>query len=109
MKSILIVLLLAFAPQSYAANNILFGAPVTVTVTNSSTQELAANPLRSYLIMVNNSATVPVYVRFGHVQSGTEGVTIPPGGNYEPFEAPSNSVFMVTASSTASVTIIQGQ
>ena len=62
MKSIQIVQLwpsrLSLTPRTTSS-----GAPVTVTVTNSSTQELAANPLRSYLIMVNNSATVPVYVR----------------------------------------------
>ena len=85
----------------------LFGPPVTVTVTSTSTQELAQDNLRAYLLIVNNGA-VPVYVKFGSAQTGTEGVAIPAGGNYEPYHAPANSVWMDTASSTASCTIIQG-
>jgi hypothetical protein len=90
------------------ANQVLFGSPVTVTVTGTSTQVLAANSLRSYLIIQNNGSQNAI-IKFGSAQTGTEGIVIIPGGNYEPIWAPANSVFAISASSTTSLTILQGQ
>lgn len=92
----------------FAENFIMFGPPLAVTVTNTSTQILPQNSLRTYLILVN-TGTNTAYVKMGSVQStSTEGVPIPAGGNYEPFQAPANSVFVVSPSGSF-LTVIQGQ
>lgn len=106
MRLLFSALVLFFGIEA-KANSVLFGAPVAVTATSSSAQVLAANGLRVYLIIVN-TGSVTAYVKFGSVQSGTEGIPIPAGGSYEPIQAPANSVFADTASSTAALVIIEG-
>ncbi len=103
-----LVLLLTLFTLNAPANNILFGPPVAGTATVTSTQVMAKNSLRTYLIILNTGSN-SMYVKFGSAQSGTEGILIPAGWNYEPDLAPSNSVWVVTASSTTSYTIMQGQ
>lgn len=109
MKKFLIYAAALIFPTVVFANFIMFGAPVTGTATGTSTKVLNQNGLRTYLIIINNSSTVTMYVKFGSAQTGTEGVAIPPLGNYEPIKAPSNSVYIDTASSTAAYTMIEGQ
>lgn len=109
MKILLLSVFLALTVSSFSfANYTMFGPPLTVSVTGTSTQALAQNGLRTYLLIVNTGANT-IIVKFGSAQSGTEGVPIPPGGNYEPSKAPANSVFLETASSTSTASIIQGQ
>lgn len=101
------LLLLVLSIPSFGL--VLFGPPNAKTVTTTSTQMMPANSLRAYIIIVNTGAT-PVVVKFGGVQSSaTEGVLIPPGGNYEPLETPANSLYAVTASSTSTLEIVEGQ
>jgi hypothetical protein len=109
MRFILSVLFFFFyTGYAYALIN-SFKAPVVVTATVTSTQVLAANNLRTYLIIMNQGSSVNVIVKFGSVQSAGEGVVIPPGGAYEPLLAPGNSVWLESASSTSAVTLIEGQ
>lgn len=89
-------------------NQVLYGPPVVVTATVTSTKIMNANSLRKYLIIVNRGTSITAVVKFGSVQSGTEGVPIPPGGSYEPTFAPGNSVYAVTGSSTTALTLIEG-
>jgi hypothetical protein len=84
-----------------------FYAPVAVTATTTSTLAMAKNNMRGYLIIVN-TGSVTVYAKFGSAHSATEGIPIPAGGSYEPIQAPVNSVYLVTASSTSAVTLLQG-
>lgn len=107
MKSILILLALALAPLHAQGQGISFSAPTTVSVTTSSALAYAANGKRVYLIMSNIGST-SVIVKFGSIQSGSEGITIPAGGSYEPIHAPVNSVYAKSASSTDSLVIIEG-
>lgn len=80
----------------------------TATVTTTSALLVAADPQRNYLIIQNNGAT-NVIVKFGSIQSASEGIIIPPGGNYEPFKGFRNSVFAKSASATDSVTVQEGR
>lgn len=105
MIFVLFTTLFLFVPKCFA---IYFGAPVSVTVTGTSTMEMAANGIRQYLI-IQNTGSVPVIVKFGSIQTAGEGVVIPAGGAYEPVEAPASSVWMETATGSATVTLIQGQ
>lgn len=109
MIQLAIALLLGVQTTPIYANGVLFGPPHVITVTTTSTKYADQNSLRTYLLIQNKSATIPVIVKFGSVQTGTEGITIAPGGNYEPNKAPSNSFYLVTASSTAAVTWQEGQ
>lgn len=86
---------------------VVMSAPVSVTATTTSTKVLDANAYRNYLI-IQNTGSVSVIVKFGAAQTASEGVTIPAGGNYEPFKAPVDSVYLESASSTAAVTLIEG-
>lgn len=110
MKTIrFLVALILLALPVLSHSQVIFGAPVTGTATTSSAKKLNWNSLRTYLIILNTGSTNTMYVKFGSAQSGTEGIPIlPNNGYYEPVEAPSNSVYIVTGSSTTTYTIIEG-
>lgn len=80
---------------------------VTVTVTATSAKFLDTESGRDYLLIVNKGSNT-IYVKFGsHVGSG-EGIPIPAGGNYEPYDAPDDAVYMKSASGSQSVEIVRG-
>lgn len=105
MKIFVFILISLFGTYSFGAN--FFGSIVSGTATVTSTSVLAQNNLRNYLV-IQNGGTNPIFVKFGSVQSGTEGIEIIGGGSYEPIEAPANSVFMRTATGSSAYTIIEG-
>ncbi len=78
-----------------------------VTATTASTQWVAPNQSRGYLLIQNNGAT-NIIVKFGSTISASEGTVIQPGGSYEPSVMPIESVWIKTASSTDSVAITEG-
>lgn len=106
MKYIL-ALALFLSPMLVAGNYTVFFAPVSFSSTTASTLALASNSMRTYLLIQNTGST-SIIVKFGSVQSASEGVTIPAGWNYEPNLAPTNSVWIKSASGTNAVTIQQG-
>lgn len=95
------------ATNSWGIANGVWNASNTVTVTTTSALALAANPNRAYLY-IQNTGTTTVSVRLGSVQTGTEGIQIAAGGVWAPVIPPINSLYMVSASSTDSVTIVEG-
>lgn len=103
----LFMIVLLFSFRVFAAPTAVdIKTQTVVTATTTSTVALAENKERRYLLIQNNGA-VTVYVKFGAAHSGTEGVWIIAGGNYEPFQAPLESIYVKSASSTAAVTIIE--
>ena len=119
MRKILLALAVLLAPcLSHADNgfpinnwglpNGAWSAANTVTVTTTSTLELAANPSRAFL-QVQNNGTTTIYIRLGSVQTGTEGIAVIAGASWTPVIPPSTSLYMVAASATDSVTIVEGQ
>jgi len=100
----LIVFLMAMANLSFGA--VFFGSPSYITVNSSSALAVPQNNLRSYLIIVNTGSNT-MYANFGAPGSGS-GIPIPAGGNYEPFQTPMNSVYLVSPSGTTAA-ILQGQ
>ena len=99
------ILLLGLAQQALAAAD--FAAPTQVTVTTTSTEHLSSNAGRTYLLIVNRGSNT-VYVKPSSAHSGTEGVPITGGGNWEPSTVPKNSFYMKTASGTSTVDILEG-
>ena len=73
----------------------------------TSAQALAANLERKYLLIQNKGAAA-VYVKFNSIHIGTEGISIPAGGNWEPSLVPLNSIWMKAASGTQTVSVIEG-
>ena len=104
----MILSFICFLFLTHTADATSFSAPVEVTATTTSTQVMAANGFRSYLLIVN-SGPKDIIVKFGSAQTANEGVIVPAGGVYEPNLAPSNTIWMKTTSSTSAVTLIQGQ
>lgn len=107
MKYILPLVLFFFSIQA-KAQSVVFAAPVAFSVTSTSTLALAPNGKRNYLIIINTGAVAAI-VKFGSVQSANEGISIPPGGNYEPWQAAANVMYAKTASGSTTLTIVQGQ
>ncbi len=92
------------------AEAVTFLPLVQTTATVTSTKVMAANGKRIYLLIVNTGAVAIVVKPSSTIQSSaTDGITIPAGGNYEPIQAPTNDIWIRTASSTASITVVQGQ
>lgn len=79
----------------------------SATATTTSTVALAANQSRKYLHIQNNGS-VTVYVKFGSVHAGTEGITLVAGASFEPRVPTTQSIFLKSASSTAAVEIHSG-
>ena len=109
MKNIFLVLLtlFSFVLPTISFANFTVQNQLTVSVTTVSTQQLPSNLSRKYLLIINNGSN-SIVVKFGSVQTGTEGVLVPSGGNYEPSSVPADAVFMESASGTNTVTIIEG-
>lgn len=78
------------------------------TATTTSTKLVNANTARNYLIIQNLGAT-NVLVKFGSAHSASEGITIFPGGNYEPFMVPTGDIYFKAASGTPAIVIIEGE
>ena len=91
----------------FASAQSFYATPTAGTATTTSTLALAQNTMRKYLIIQNTGSNI-ISVKFGSVQSGTEGIWIVGGGSYEPIVAPANSIYMKATSGTSDYTIIQG-
>mgnify|MGYP003657348207 CR=1 FL=1 len=120
MRSLLTALLLSLGITASAfaitdtnfrpANWGLAGSWSTISVTTSSYVALAANPGRVYLLIQNNdTGSSTIRVKFNSAITGTEGVVITAGGNYEPMIPPTGSVHVQSsAASGVTATIIEG-
>lgn len=89
MKSLLLVLVLILNLNAFAGSP--QGVPVesTVTCANTNTLLVAANPNRGYLIMQNqgSDATGNCHFKAGSVITGSEGLWVKSGQNYETVDA----------------------
>lgn len=107
MKYILSLFILIGFSQTHASP-FIYGPPVVVASTVTSSQFMAANSLRSYLI-IQNTGTSNILVKFQSASVNTaDGLLIPAGGAYEPIDAPTQAVFIRSVTGTNSAVIIQG-
>lgn len=102
---LLFILSAQFAPSSFAKTQVK--NIVEITATSSAAIGLAANRNRNYLL-VQNAGSYDVYLKFDSAPTGTDGIKIAPGGNYEAYEAPINSFYVKTATSPSSIKIYEG-
>lgn len=80
---------------------------VAVSVTGTAALVLSQSMRRGYL-MVQNNGSQTVYVKLGSTISGSEGIVLIAGASYEFTTAPTDSVYMKSASGTQSVVVIEG-
>lgn len=81
------------------------------TVTNASGQLLAANAVRSYLLIQNNDTSADIYVRLdGGTATTATGVKIAAGGSYELVGfAPTGAITAIgSIASNANVVVVEG-
>lgn len=105
MKLMFLSLLISIA--SFAQTKLLYHTEATLTLT-SGVQVAPARVKRNYLIIQNHS-NGSVWVKFASNFSSETGIEIPKGGNYEPFEAPTDSIWMKSDGSPHAVTILEGE
>lgn len=105
MRYLLTILAFMLSANAFAVS---FSAPVVTTATGTSTMVMAPNGKRLYFI-IQNTGSVGVIVKLGSVQTAHEGILIAAGGSYEPIQAPTNGVWVESVSSTAAITLVQGQ
>jgi hypothetical protein len=107
MKKLIALLALIFSFNAFAFN-IGFYAQTEFTATTTSTLALPTNYVRKYVLIQNKGSTT-VYVSFGAASTSTNGVAVVAGGNYEPLQSTTSSIWLMSASSTDNVVIVEGQ
>ena len=105
MKKLILVVLLILS--NFTHGSVLVDQSADREITITGTQVLPYNRYRSYLLIQNKGAS-DVYLKFDTTHTATEGIKITAGGNYEPYKVPFNSLHMVTASGTSSITVNGG-
>lgn len=107
MLRILVLMLALVGTLSTICAASFLKTQTTAAVNGTSSLVLAANTYRNYLLLVNRGATT-IYVKFNAAHTGTEGVPIPSGGNYEPPNPPAEAVYAVTAGAAESLFVTEG-
>lgn len=107
LTAILIGLWLGSAAQVARADQTYNMSHTEVTATTTSAEASVLNMKRQYLLIINKG-TATVYAKIGSAHSGTEGVPIPAGGNWEPFVIPVGAVYLKSASGSQSVSVVEG-
>jgi hypothetical protein len=102
----------AIAVQAFPGNPIPENAGVynfsTITVTTSPAQITPRDSHRNY-ILIQNNGTVSVVIKPGsNPTSATNGIVLAAGASYAPLPALVDAWYAESASSTATLTIIEG-
>lgn len=79
-----------------------------ITATTTPAQVVGANMRRKYLLVLNKG-TQDVYLKFETAPTGTQGILIPRGGNYESIDVPISPAFVKTNASTSALFWMEGQ
>lgn len=109
MKYILSVFVLLFSILGQAGGfAVSINSMVTASVTGTSTLIMPADPYRNYLL-IQNLGTASIIVKFGSVQTASEGITIVGGGAYEPIKGMFDSIYAKSASGTQSAVFLSGE
>lgn len=105
MKLVLALLLLV---TMVAHGSSVISTMTEGTATTTSTLAKATNVNRKYL-MIQNRGVEDIYIKTASVHTGGQvGIIIVGGGSWEPVDAPMESIYIKSASSTSDYTIIEG-
>jgi hypothetical protein len=80
------------------------------TVTTSSSQIIAVNLVRQYLLIQNKDASGNIYISFGTAATVAAGIKIPPGGAFElPGTVSSQAIFAIgDLANNANIVTLEG-
>jgi hypothetical protein len=78
------------------------------SATGTSTKLMSANFYRQYL-MIQNNGSASISIKFGAVQSATEGILIPAGGNWEMIKPTTESIYVIAVTGTQAFYYVEGQ
>jgi len=92
-------------PDDYAIRNADFSSFV-FQATAASEQVMASNPQRAYLSIQNRGATA-IYVGFSQ-NATSSGFRVAAGAFYEPYIAPSSSLYILGSAGGESVVVTEG-
>lgn len=106
LASLLLIVGLSLTP-AHAETGMKLNTELNLSITTTSTQALPYDKFRRYLLILNRG-TDSIYVKVNSVHTGTEGIIIPYGGNWEPVIAPINSIYIKAASGTQDVIVLHG-
>ena len=90
-----------------AADSTVITSHATVEVTSTSAIVADVNADRNYLL-IQNIGSEAVFCKAGGAQTGTEGIKIVAGGNWEPFVVPRQVIYGNVATDPSNVSVIQG-
>jgi hypothetical protein len=108
MRYFLLLLALTVSIQGFAIGGLGMQVPVDVTCDSSGEQLIAPNPIRKYLIFVNKGS-VAINVTPNAAPTGTTGIPILAGQNYEQnVTVGVNSWYCKTASSSTTISVTEG-
>ena len=72
-----------------------FSPAIPFITSNGRTPALGLNGRRVYLLVYNNDTTNALWANLGVPAAINQCVRIPPGGNWEPWTAPINEVYLI--------------
>lgn len=101
-----VLLLCSFALSAFGADSFVsqqYEMSVSTTASAISGSNLSAR----YLLIVNKGTDV-VRVKMGSAPTGTEGIPIPVGGNWEPQAVPQETIYIKSDSGTQAVYVLRG-
>lgn len=107
LLGLLVLALVIVGPMGFASQQYILTQQLFTNATGTSTQILPQDNRRSYML-IQNLGAANVIVKIKTVQSASEGVVIPPGGNWEPQVVPFDPVFIKSASGTQAIVVIAG-
>jgi len=87
----------------FVVNNIQTG-----TATTTAVAVLTNNQNRKYLL-IQNLGSENLYFSTEDFSDENDAIRIAPDGNYEPWLAPQNSIYLKTATATTLFSIVEGQ
>lgn len=79
-----------------------------ITATTSVQQVIPANMRRKYF-MLQNKGNRTVYLKFEISPTGTQGIEIAPGGNYESIDMPIGPAYIKTQNGSSACFYMEGQ
>jgi hypothetical protein len=108
MKALIVLILLSSELAYGQAYNCKITSQTEFSASTTSVRALDLESARRCLT-VQNKGSSTIYIKFNSIHSGTEGIAVTGGGNWEPFIVPINSIWIKSAAGIVTATVLEGQ
>lgn len=85
-----------------------FSPAIPIVTGNGQRASLPYNQLRTYLIVINLDSVNNLWLNVGASAQVNSCIKIPPGGNWEPWVAPINAIYLVGDVTPQNVILMEG-